>query len=231
MSFTFSTKSKQYALLHIPKNGGSSLWRHLGTHLNLYRPPRLVGHLTYKETREALKNNGPHTYICTIRNPWARMASCYRFIKTRPPSDHGCADLHASLNSSLTFEGFVDNIHSLKEVNTMLKPQGDYLIDENGDVAVDHILKLETLQQDLAPLLQEWALTNLPPLPHINVTANTQPEPETVVDPVTHTVNSAPLKSFLAPPYDYRSLYLNTATKNKVAAFDQVVIDNFNYEF
>ena len=207
------------------------MWRYLGSYLTLRRPPSLRGHLTYIETREALKGKVSATYICTIRNPWARMASYYRFIKTRPPSDHGFRDLHIRLNDALTFEGFVDHVDSLKERATMLRPQGDYLIDENGDVAVDHILKLENLQEELAPLLKGWELVGTPPVPRLNVTSDPHVEPESAINPTTHEVTSASFKTSSAQPYDYRSLYPNTDIKNKVADFDQFIIDNFNYKF
>jgi hypothetical protein len=161
MSFVFQlVPEKKHVFLHIPKNGGTTLGEILGCY-NPYaaektkRPSRsFVGHLTYQETKALFAPDEALSFFCVVRNPWARVVSNYNYIKQTSPGKHGVKGLFKKLKKGMSFEDFLDDIvHSGQQ---KFKPQMDYMVDENGVMVVDDVLRLEHYQEDLSAFLQKY---------------------------------------------------------------------------
>jgi hypothetical protein len=160
MSFVFKFKSeKTHVFIHIPKNGGTTLWQTLSEY-NPYRDTkkrrpdeRFIGHLTYRETRVLFCGEEKLSFFCITRNPWARMVSFFNYLKQTHPKKHGYHELHKRLKKKMRFDDFV--IHITQDEQIKYQSQWQYMIDKSGNLAVDDILTLEDFQSDLNLLLEK----------------------------------------------------------------------------
>jgi hypothetical protein len=167
MSFVFKfTPEKTHVFIHIPKNGGTALWKILGDY-NPYintkkrRPDeRFVGHLTYRETKALFPPAEPLSFFCITRNPWARAVSYFHFIKQVSRKRHGAQTLFKLLKKGMPFDDFI--VHITQSGQIRFKCQMDYMVDDHGAIAIDDILRLETIQAGVNDLL---AKNNCPMLP------------------------------------------------------------------
>jgi hypothetical protein len=167
MSFVFKfVPDKTHVFIHIPKNGGTSLWKTLEDYnpyadVRKHRPDkRFVGHLTYKETKALFLPTEPLSFFCITRNPWARAVSYFHFIKQVSHKRHGDKALYKLLKKGMSFDDFI--VHITQTGQIKLRCQMDYMVDDNGTIAIDDILHLETIQTGINELL---AKNNCPTLP------------------------------------------------------------------
>lgn len=162
--------------VHIPKCGGQSI-EHifldaLGLSWNnrsplLLRansnpqvgPPRLA-HLTYKDyirycyLSRALWEE--YLSFSVVRNPYSRVASSYKYL---------------GYQDAVCFETFVCKwLPMLSRGGSawFLMPQLDYLVDEAGNIAVNRVIKLEQLDEELPTLLESVGISLSSPPPHVN---------------------------------------------------------------
>ena len=159
--------------IHIPKTAGQSV-EHVFLALNgltwetrdalLLRanddpaqgPPRLAhltagdylryGYLTPDQFRDWFK-------FAFVRNPWARMVSLYRH-----------------LSYGVTFRDYLlgeFRTKVWKEMYWFVRPQAEFITNEEGEVLVDFVGRFENLQGDFEQVCQQL---ELPPmrLPHVN---------------------------------------------------------------
>ncbi|MDB2311072.1 sulfotransferase family protein [Opitutales bacterium] len=171
MSFVFKfTPEKTHVFIHIPKNGGTALWKTLGDYnpyidTKKHRPDeRFVGHLTYRETEVLFPPDEPLSFFCITRNPWARAVSYYHFIKQVSRKRHGAQTLYKLLKKGMSFDDFI--IHITQSGQIRFKSQMDYMIDAKADLAIDDVLRLESIQSDLNNLLIKNDCPTLPAEKH-----------------------------------------------------------------
>ena len=159
MSFVYKfVPEKTHVFIHIPKNGGSSLIDSLQNY-NPYlkkkkrRPnKRFVGHLTYLETKALFRPKEPLSFFCIARNPWARAVSWYHYIQ-QFKDHHNAQKLLKYLEAGMSFDDFIVYITQ----NKGREPRGQfsYMCDDAGNLAVDDILDLSTIQKDLNEFLNK----------------------------------------------------------------------------
>lgn len=163
--------------VHIPKCGGQSV-EHIFVKENgltwdtraplLLRsndderlgPPRLA-HLTYQDyirygyASEQMMNE--YMTFAIVRNPFKRVESLYRFW---------------GYDAAITFEKFVTEVLE-KQINErgvsywFFRPQTDFICDDEGEILVDHLVKLEEIDQTLPKILAESGVMNTS-IPHVN---------------------------------------------------------------
>ena len=171
MSFVFKfTPEKTHAFIHIPKNGGTALWKTLGAYNPYFdtkkrRPDeRFVGHLTYRETKVLFSPDESLSFFCITRNPWERAVSYFHYIKQVSRKRHGAQTLYKLLKKGMSFDDFV--VHVTQSGQIRFKPQIDYMVDDAGEIAIDDILRLDNIQSDLNELLVKNGCPMLPAEKH-----------------------------------------------------------------
>jgi hypothetical protein len=107
----------------------------------------IPSHLTAREMRIRL---GDQTWtdlytFSLVRNPWCRMLSLYNYRKSE-----------GDIDPRFTFEGYLrlffeppENRNSPYYYHGYYYQCIDYLVDENGEIMVDHIVQYETRMDDL----------------------------------------------------------------------------------
>ncbi len=147
--------------IHIPKTAGSSTYLQTGT-----IAPRMFGrHATalFVKNRLSAEEWESLFKFAFIRNPWQRMVSMYRFYRNNgftKLSDF--KDWLIELNKTRKIEGnqYMDSLAR----NPIT--QKTFLTDENGDILVDYIGKLESFHHDFSIICNKLGIE--PDKLHIN---------------------------------------------------------------
>lgn len=133
-------------LVHLPKTGGTSGARVLGA-----RRLRFGGkHRTLQDYKRRIPNFDCYHTFGFVRNPWARMAAWYRYIKVNQP------------NMNIQFRDWILKPRRFAQIP--VREESFFFSD--GKFALDSVGKFETLEQDfkriVAPFLGEIKF------PHLN---------------------------------------------------------------
>jgi hypothetical protein len=177
-------------LIHIPKNGGTSIYNALG----MEEP----GHGGIKKYD---KNS-----FAVVRNPYDRLVSHYFYIKTK---NSYYFDEHPAMKllANSTFEDFVYLCLSSKESilkhvrvkeGLYLLPQYSYICDEKDNILVGNILRFENLQRDFNKF---WDLK----LPHLNKSNRKKDWRVYYNDRTLEIINNVYKKDFKIFNYDTRT--------------------------
>ena len=115
--------------VHIPKTGGTSVYTTLG--------------ITEPGHKKLLKYT-PGSFT-VVRNPLDRLVSHFCYIKTKNSHYY---KKHPNFKS-LQYANFDDYIYLCEsDYKFYLKPQCEFICDNNDNILVEHILKFENLQND-----------------------------------------------------------------------------------
>lgn len=157
----------QCIFIHIPKCAGQSIRNSLFDNL-------LPGHITvYTYQMIYPKRTFDKFFKFTIvRNPWDRLVSSYLFLKGggAHQMDQQWADKHLRKFSS--FEEFVKSGLPNQHIRSYphFRPQNKFLVGQEGDIPVDFIGRVETLQEDFQTIKNE--LKTSQDLLYVNKTPN-----------------------------------------------------------
>jgi len=155
--------------VHTPKCGGTFVDRHF--HKWRVKCPTLTlpnvrGHLTYSAFKSAFQEYGLDIddgfTFSVVRNPWDWHVSFYHYIK----GDRGGRDSGHLLEHNLFQDlSFKDYLKWLDDPTTKKSHWGyqsravsDWVIDDAGEIAVDRVLRQETLESDLRALVHDLNL-------------------------------------------------------------------------
>lgn len=180
---SYKLGTAKWLFIHIPKNAGVAIAKHpeLGGKLVRAEPFFHVSKEYTKNLLQAMNAAGEHhgyqharlqdirmdlrkklQPVAVVRNPWARVASRYRFAQTI--ASQGKAGQYQSGD---TFESFLEQRHEFGNLPYYWHravrgwyPQADYVTDENGKLAVN-ILRQEFLAADAT----EYFKLKSPPQP------------------------------------------------------------------
>ncbi len=165
--------SQRCIFIHIPKTAGQSIehvflaWNGLTWDQRaalLLRenkdpskgPPRLA-HLTASDylRHGYVTQDQFQTYFkfAFVRNPWARMVSIYKHLS------YGVSFRHYVLHE---FRKVV-----WKEMYWFVRPQKEFVYNEDGDLCVDFLGRFERLQEDFYGICERLGMPPTP-LPHVN---------------------------------------------------------------
>lgn len=120
------------------------------------------------------KSSGERLYpglftFAFVRNPWDRLVSCYR-DKIRGEasdftcfSDAGIADCLAGFRefrAGMSFEAFADAVASIGDeiADEHFRSQHTHLVNDAGQVAIDHVGRYERLAEDFGWVVNKIAL-------------------------------------------------------------------------
>lgn len=146
------------------------------------RQPGRAKHLSAEQLRLVL---GEERYDAAfrftfVRNPWARAVSRYRFshISNKPPLRERVTRRNVSRSfHRLDFKDWLRQKARSAERKGGSRNQLDKLIDQNGDLLVNFIGKLERVQDDFAAVCKTIGVEPIP-VPHVNATARNKPYTE-----------------------------------------------------
>jgi hypothetical protein len=170
---------RRYVFVHIPKTGGTALTLALearamrddiligDTPKAVARRARLKGssalsHLTKHAPLRDLGDIVQPDWFCftIVRNPWDRLVSYYHWLR-----DRRFAHPAVALAKQLDFSGFLHD--PATKAAQQAWPAQAYMRNPSGVDRADAYLRLEHLQQDIAPLEQHLGFSLLP-LAHHN---------------------------------------------------------------
>lgn len=187
-------------------------------------PPRLA-HLTAPEYRD-LGHVTPAQFdsyfkFGFVRNPWARLASEYRFRRSR---------IGKSFRDWL-LKGFPQP--GFDDLWRHVMPQSQYLFDDDGGEAVDFIGRFETLEQDFRTVSERLDI-GLPALRRINSTSDLGAlERVQRLGPIRglrSSVGEVLRKTLYPTPARWQDYY-DAETRAFVSDFYAEDIERFNYRF
>ena len=134
--------------VHVPKAAGTSV--------NLALYGRFMGHVKAVH----IKRMAPRTFhelpsFAIVRNPWSRLISSYRFVKANSSQSNPTlvAGVHNPKQYDIPafrgFESFVEEwlVHQpLDSLDYVFRPQLPFVADENGNILVSHLGRIECLK-------------------------------------------------------------------------------------
>ncbi|MGR6466208.1 sulfotransferase family 2 domain-containing protein [Rhizobium sp. PAMB 3182] len=156
----FPNAGLKMIFLHTPKCGGSYVNDAFGKRFKncpTIKWKEAKGHKTYLEYKNIFYNRGQniHDYIIftVIRNPWDWHLSWYNYISKDIGGKKSGMLLEHEQIKDLTFSDYLkwledQNLPRSKDDFTR-RQISDWLTDEEGHLAVKHILRQENLEQDL----------------------------------------------------------------------------------
>ncbi|MBL9150051.1 MAG: hypothetical protein JNM94_15295 [Phycisphaerae bacterium] len=154
-------REKRLAFVHVPRTGGTSIAEGISRQLGALR---FAPHLRACDLIDAIGREewfALHS-IAVVRHPIDWLRSTWRFARGEPLQP---LFLHAHM---MPFATFADRAGDVAPVGW--RPL-DYLLDENGELAVRHVLRFERLDEEWRALVEALGLEALgfsPELPHVN---------------------------------------------------------------
>lgn len=171
--------------VHTPKCGGSfvaaSFRRHFKKCISLTEPS-LAGHLSWTNYRDRLNALGQpiidYKTFSVIRNPFAWQVSWFTYIRGYKGGKRSGYHIEHDLFQKMTFSDYVtwldDPDAPRSPLFDMGKQVSSWVLDEQGNIAVDHILRQETLENDLKQLATTYGLRLHIPRKPVNVSNKKQ---------------------------------------------------------
>ena len=170
------SRKHNFLFVHIQKTAGSSLSRALRPHADDNPADRLSKIRSYlkltskngptyfpihSDWEYARKRIGSEQYenmfkFSFVRNPWDRLVSNYHYILNRP--SHG---RHNKIKRLKNFAEYIDF-----EIKRNKFSQSKLITDQNGELKVDFVGKLENLSEDFQYVCDKIGIKY--ELPHIN---------------------------------------------------------------
>jgi len=166
--------------VHTPKCGGSFVATAIGNHRERHcitrRHPTMQGHKTYIEFRNALAALGidikDFVTFSVVRNPWSWHVSFYHFVRGltgRELEDAAVENAIMSKQSFSEYLAWVDDESSPKSEDFPTTHNVcEWVIDESGDIAVDAILRQESLREDFAAMQKKYHIRAKIPQTRVN---------------------------------------------------------------
>ena len=148
--------NRKFNFIHIPKTGGLSVFRSLKKAGVFHNKQRTLHRLASERLNDDDINNAINFSI--VRNPYSRMRSLY---------DYYYHYKYEFISGNVSFKKFVMTFED--EYYKKYYPFYtcyDYLIDNEGNIMVDHIIKFESLNSDYNDFCNKFNITN--DLMHIN---------------------------------------------------------------
>lgn len=173
-SFTIIKEDKPYLFIHVPKNAGTYL-RHIFPGMNGKND-----HMTMKYISKQLPILKMNCFtFAVIRNPYERCVSMYNNTVNTLNMDIKGWGLYAQSifkkNDITSFADFVKYLYDKRNENSfgeiVWERQSHFICDNDGEVIVDKLIKIEDLDSAVDDLMQRFQITCKKPSKKINVSS------------------------------------------------------------
>jgi len=154
--------------VHTPKCGGSFIGESFGSRFRrciTLREPSLAGHLTWQQYRSGLAalgdDIGRYSVFSVIRNPWDWHLSFYSYIRQDEGGRKSGMPIENKIFEKLSFTDYLRWLGDQEEVRPnqyYLYQTCDWIVDENGKVRIQDILRQENLRVDLEGIRDKYNL-------------------------------------------------------------------------
>ena len=142
--------SSQVLFIHIPKTGGNSIKQ-----TNFFKSCSYFGHTYIRDVKHA---NMYKYSFAIVRNPYDRLVSAYFYLKKGGmPNNSYDLQMQKRLKKYTYFKDFVRDL-KLFVNDTHFKPQHMFVCDSGGRIIVNHILKVENIDNEFSQLLRSKLL-------------------------------------------------------------------------
>lgn len=152
-------REQQSVFVHIPKNGGTSMYNAL----QMDEPPET--HCPVAGYRESAPERWSDAYsFAFVRNPWDRFVSAFHYLKRKPLTDDDRLWADQALADCPNFEAFISKMMSSRQFlgGVMMwrhfAPQWWYVADEQGSLAIDHIGRFEDFERELSTVGEQLGI-------------------------------------------------------------------------
>lgn len=149
--YSWTEKRNKFIFIHVPKVAGTSIsWELIGKEGGRKHLPWHV----YKTANPVFFDIA--FKFAFVRNPWDRALSAYRYLCR---GGNGSSDLSLSRKVS-QYESFSDFVveglgQGVYRNHLLFLPQSEFVVDEEGGVAVDFLGRYENLDSDVRDLFSK----------------------------------------------------------------------------
>lgn len=168
----FISDRHKLVFVHITKTGGTSIsvsltdahgaelrgdrdrleWSGIGGDVPIeHSPGGIEVHSTIRDIHDKYPQSREYTSFCVVRNPWSRIFSYYQHKKRIEDTDLPPGDFAQALRASNYL---------------LLQPQTFWMRDSIGLIAINHILRMDTIHAEFSALMAELGISAT--LPHLN---------------------------------------------------------------
>ncbi len=171
--------------VHTPKCGGSFVGKAFHKYQKKcisLRSPDLHGHLLWQDYNERLALMGrsidDYTTFSVIRNPFSWHVSWFTYIRGPKGGKRSGYHIEHALFQKMSFCDYVDwlvdpNAQRTKQFD-MGKQVSDWILDSENNIAVDYVLRQETLETDLRKMADSSKIRIRIPHKPVNVSNATK---------------------------------------------------------
>ena len=163
--------------IHQRKNAGTSIIHALGSDLDVYRQNKYNDGCYFERQIKEIKNykNKGYVVFCVCRNPWDKVVSGFKYLKKTGVLENDCTIIEALQGKKQILQRGKSNIKCRKELvySHLLQPQCDLIIDKNGELIVDCVLRYENLNDDFKQFCKKYLNIDNIELPVLNTTEKT----------------------------------------------------------
>lgn len=191
--------SRGIVFIHVPKAAGTSI-----SHA-LYG--RSLGHFKATQIRSWCPKEFSSLFkFAIVRNPWDRAVSAYKFALKGSTETAGMRRPEQyRIPQFRTFDAFVNEWLSerdLTKADFVFQPQHPFVLDAKGNLLVDYLGKVESLNEDLSRITE-----------------------------LTGVRLAVPELNRVAEPGSYRQYYTDHSLINKVGEIYRLDVSAFDYDF
>lgn len=219
--------------IHIPKCGGQSIenifleanslsWETRSPLLlmkndnPLLGPPRLA-HLTYRDyldynyiSQDLMQS---YTTFTIVRNPYKRIESLYRYL---------------GYDCTVPFSHFINKVLAKQlekkgDLYWFIRPQHDYICDHTDKIAIDKVIKLEQLSDNIHSLLNSVGIRQKN-IPHVN-----KSKKKSIPTYFIKKINHAAKGYFSLNPFFSAKVVWNAATVAVMKHYYMIDFQSFGY--
>lgn len=169
--------------VHTPKCGGSYIAHAIGYHRErrcfTRKYPRLRGHKTYLEFKSGMADLDmsidDYVTFSVIRDPWSWHVSLYHYVKGLTGVDREKNEDLVALMNRLGFSEYLSWLADIEDPAPDLynaRIVSDWVTGEDGVIAVDYILRQESLEADLRRMQKKYGVRLKIPSKPVNISSH-----------------------------------------------------------